>query len=243
MRRLLPGSSTGSAVDPASDLVEAYRVPAAGPHLRVNFVTSLDGSASVQGLSGGLSNPRDKDVFFTLRGLADVILVGAGTARSEGYGPVKRTATGTRPPIALVSKRLDLDLGTPFFTDAPPAQRPLVLTTSQALDGTDRGALEAVCDAVVCGTDSVDLAVGLAELRSRGLSHVLCEGGPTLFGQLLDDGLVDELDLTIAPLVAGPGGPRIAGGSPLGGAPLTAAPILLLEDAGWLFARYALTVP
>ncbi len=214
------------------DLGLAYAVPAAGTrHVRVNFVASADGAGAVDGHSDGLSGPADKEVFRVLRGLADVVVVGAGTARGEGYGPVRRTRSGARPPLALVTGHPDLDPTAPLFTEA--ATRTLLLTTAEA----DTSAYDAVADVIVCGKGRVDLGAALDALAERGLTRVLCEGGPGVFGQLAGAGLLDELCLTVAPLLTGPGGPGITGGAPwaetrqlrLAG---------LLEDEGFLFCRY-----
>jgi riboflavin biosynthesis pyrimidine reductase len=219
------------------DLVEAYAVPAGVPHLRVNFVASADGAATVDGRSEGLSNASsvDKELFFTLRGLADVVLVGAGTVRAEDYGPVRRSGTDHRPPIAVVTGRLALDPTSRFFAEVPPGQRPFLLTTASA----DAAPFADLAEVIVCGEHHVDLTLALAALRARGLARVVCEGGPTLFGHLVAGGLVDELDLSIAPLLCGPGGPRIAAGPVPPGPPAALELSQLLEDEAWLFARYS----
>ncbi|QJU53234.1 pyrimidine reductase family protein [Herbiconiux sp. KACC 21604] len=184
--------------------------------LRVNFVQSLDGSATVDGLSGGLGGPADKRVFDTLRSLADVVLVGAGTARDEGYGALRvsaersarRVAAGlpAQPAMALVSGRLSLDPGSDLFAVAP--RRPLVFTV-EAAPADARARLSEVADVVDVGTDTVDPARIVAELTSRGHTQVLCEGGPSLFGDLVAADLVDEFCLTLSPLLEGGHGPRV----------------------------------
>jgi riboflavin biosynthesis pyrimidine reductase len=174
--------------------------------------------------SGAISPPADKALFATLRRLADVVLVGAGTARIEGYRP-------GRLPIALVTARLDLDLTSPLLADAE--QRTIVLTSASA--GPDR---IQVADVVVCGEEVVDLVKAVDALHGRGLQHVLCEGGPTLLGWIVAAGLLDELCLTLSPLLVGGGNlARILGGPAL---PSPAAMQLaqLLEAEGALFARY-----
>jgi riboflavin biosynthesis pyrimidine reductase len=191
--------------------------PRDSPALRVNFVQSLDGSATVQGLSGGLGGPADKRVFDTLRALADVVLVGAGTARAEGYGALtvnpehraRRRALGLPedPAMALVSGRLDLDPASALFAEAP--RRPLVFTTSEA-PADARARLAEVADVIEAGTGHVDPALVVRELHARGLAQILCEGGPSFFGDLIAAGLVDELCLTISPVLEGGHGPRIA---------------------------------
>jgi riboflavin biosynthesis pyrimidine reductase len=237
-RRLLPaaeGGLSGSSDWVGSngievDLAEAYANPSGGRSLRANMVATVDGAASGgDGLSGSVSGETDKRVFGVLRRLADVVLVGAGTARAEGYRPAKL-------PIAVVSGRLDLDLTAPLY--AAPAHRTIVLTSESA--PVDRLAqAREVADVAVCGQDRVDVAQAVAALRDRGLGHVLCEGGPTLLRQLVAASLLDELCLTVAPGLAGGGAGRILGGEPLP-APAALTLTQLLEDEGWLFARYAL---
>ncbi|GGK39530.1 hypothetical protein GCM10010124_35250 [Pilimelia terevasa] len=216
--RLWPGPDAAPLGDDA--LADAYAEPA-GPHLRVNFVSSLDGAVEVGGYSAPLSGPADKRVFGTLRMRGDALLVGAGTLRAEAYRALRldarrrawREARG-RPPyptLVVVSRALDLDPGQAAFADAP--VRPLVLTCAAA--PPDRqAALAAVADVLHCGERDVDLAAGLAALRGRGLGRVLCEGGPRLFGALTAADLVDELCLSVAPLLAGPGAGRITAGPP-----------------------------
>ena len=240
MRQLFPRAS-----DDDVDLLTAYAPPAAGTHVRVNFVASADGAATVEGLSDGLSSPADKRVFGTLRTLADVVLVGAGTARAEGYGPAKvsaqrqewRLAHGYAavPPIAVVSGRGDLDVKSPFFTAA--VARPIVYTVT-SVNRPRLDALRAVADVVAFDDDTVLARAVVDDLATRGLRRILCEGGPSLFGQLLEGDAVDELDLTVSPILAGGGLPRIVGGDPLA-VPHRMRLEHALTDDGFLFLRYA----
>ncbi len=188
--------------------------------LRLNFVTSLDGAVTVDGYSEGLSGPADKRVFALLRTLCDALLVGAGTARHERYGALdlgdRRRAIrrdlglATDPPLVVLSGRLALDPEHPMFTRAP--ARPLVLTHA-ASPADRRAALAAVADVIVTGDTAVDLPAGLAELHRRGLRQVLCEGGPHVLGSLTAADLVDDLCLTIAPLLAGSEPGRLSAGA------------------------------
>jgi riboflavin-specific deaminase-like protein len=205
---------------PLDDAALAAQYPRADrPWLRVNFVTSLDGAVSLDGYSAGLSSAGDKRVFQLLRALADAVLVAAGTVRHEGYGPLTMTKVQREfrrklglpayPTMVVVSGSLDLDPAASVFAGAP--VRPVVVTHDAAPRRPD---LSAVADVLVCGDTRVDLAAALAALHRRGLGQVLCEGGPALFGGLTAADLVDELCLTIAPLLAGPGAGRITAGSP-----------------------------
>ena len=214
------------------------------------MVASLDGAATVEGRSGGLSNEADRQVFALLRAYADVLLVGAGTARAEGYGPVRPESEGLRwawlrdgrppsPPIAVVTRGLGLDLGGALLTDAPPHARTIVITTESALPGR-RAAAARTTEVIVAGEASVDLKAAVDALAERGHQRISCEGGPHLLGQLADAGLLDELCLTVSPLLAGPGADRIVtGGLPMpGGGTLPFTLAHVLEDEGHLLCRY-----
>ncbi|HEY0696382.1 MAG TPA: pyrimidine reductase family protein [Micromonospora sp.] len=189
-----------------------------GPtNLRVNFVTSLDGAVEVAGYSAGLSGEPDKRVFGLLRMLCDGLLVAAGTLRHEGYRALRldarrrdwRRANGLpeQPTLVVVSRSLRLDPAAPVLAEAP--VRPLVLTTTDAVAPPG---LAEVAELLRYGDAEVDLTAGVAELRRRGLAQLLCEGGPLLFGALTAADLVDELCLTVSPLLAGAGAGRIAAG-------------------------------
>jgi riboflavin biosynthesis pyrimidine reductase len=188
----------------------------------MNFVTSVDGAVEVEGHSGGLSSEMDRQVFFVLRGYADAVMVGAGTLRHEGYGPVRSVepalswrrsqALPDHPTLVVVSESLHLDPGARVFAEAP--VRPVVLTNG-ASRAERRNRLAPVADVIPVGDTTTDLAAGLAELRRRGLGQILCEGGPHLFGSLLIAGLVDELCLTISPMLVGAGPGRIITGEGL----------------------------
>ncbi|PMR60746.1 hypothetical protein C1A38_12555 [Verrucosispora sp. ts21] len=213
------------------------------PQLRMNFVTSVDGAVSLDGYSAGLSGEPDKRVFRLLRMVCDALLVAAGTLRHEGYRALRldeqrrawrrRHGLAEYPTLVVVSNSLDLDPAQAAFADAP--VRPIVLTRDGAPAAPD---LAAVADLVHCGADEVDLAVGLAELRRRGLDQVLCEGGPHLFGALTAADLVDEVCLSVAPLLAGAGAGRITAGTPSAARHLPLRHVLLAGD-GTLLLRHA----
>jgi riboflavin biosynthesis pyrimidine reductase len=215
--------------------------------VRANFVASVDGAVSSGGLSRGLQTEGDNRVFAALRDLADVILVGAGTARAEGYAAVTATERrldvrrrhGLRDPvpIALVSGSLDLDPAAALFTGALPGARTIVVTTAGS-PADRRAALAEVADVVVCGEREIDVARMRAELAARGLTRVLCEGGPALFGHLVQHGGCDELCLSVSPLLVGPGPGRIVAGPVFGHDPRGLTLEGLLEEDGALFARY-----
>ena len=189
------------------------------PWLFTNMVTSLDGAAAVDGLSGALGDDDDKAVFRALRASADAIVVGAATVNAERYRPpvlspdvvASRAANGriARPIIAVVSASLSMDPDLELFAD--PSYRPMIFTTEQA-NQDRRSALDSKANIVVLGDDQVDLVSALAYLGRAGHQTVLCEGGPTLNGQFIRTGLIDEWNLTLAPLLVGGAAPRPAHG-------------------------------
>jgi len=226
--------------------------PASQPWLRANMVSTADGAArGPEGLSGAISGDADKRVFGRLRGLADVVLVGAGTARAEGYRPARekpsfadrRREAGQAPAqaIALVSRSLELDLSSELF--ATPGSRPIVVTAASS-DADRRSAAAAHADVLIAGDDDVDLRAAVTALNERGLVRVHAEGGPTLLADLAAADLLDELCLTLSPVLAGgsygdgPAIPRILAGAPLPDAPRPLSLVHVLEDGGTLFLRY-----
>jgi riboflavin biosynthesis pyrimidine reductase len=211
--------------------------------VRINFVSSLDGAATVDGRSAGLSDAADKRVFDILRMLSDVLLVGAGTFRDEGYVDLRlhqdasawRVAHGlpAHPVLAIVSSRLDLDPAHPAFTNAP--RRPLIIT-HQDSPAEQRYRLVSHADVLTCGHRVVDLCAAVKTLASRGLRQILCEGGPHLFASLLAADAVDELCLTLSPLLAGPGAERIVVG--VGSRVCRMVLAHVLGEGDTLFTRY-----
>lgn len=203
------------------------------PWLRANFVASLDGSATAEGLSGGLGGPADKRVFDLLRQVSDVVVVAAGTVRNEGYGAMRlgteavewRLAHGLEPqPVfAIVTGSLGLDPASDVFAKAP--VRPLVLT-NEAADVDRRAALADVADVVDCGASTVEPQRLVAALVDRGLRQMHCEGGPSLLGALIEADVLDSLHLTTSPSLEGGSGPRIAVRSP-NATPLSLRPMRL----------------
>lgn len=174
-----------------------YAYPEAGrPWVRTNFVATVDGAAhGTDGVSGTLGGEADKKVFGVLRSLADVVLVGAGTARDEGYGPAD-------VPIALVTRSLDVP-------DALRVPGTVVVTTADS--PADRlAALRDDVDVIDLGIGAIDWRGVLDEFAARGWHHVLCEGGPSLHGELVGLDLVDEVCLTVAPVMTAGSAPRIA---------------------------------
>lgn len=211
--------------------------------VRANMVASADGAAYVDGRSTGLSGPGDKRIFGVLRALTDVVLAGAGTARAEDYKPALRRPSlaalregrPETPAIALVTRSLGLNLASSLFTDAPPDARTIVITCAAA-DAGLRAETAKAADLIVAGEKTVDLAAAFKELRARGMSRVLCEGGPHLLGDIAAAGLLNELCLSVSPTLAGPGASRVIAGQPSPARPLALKHVL--EDDGFLFFRY-----
>lgn len=236
-----PDSATPSDAELSdAQLAELYAYPPdlERPWVRVNFVSSVDGAVSVDGRTAGLATPSDQKVFGLLRELADVVVVGAGTARAEGYrgartNPALRSARETRgqapvPPIAVVTASGRLAADAPLFTDTTVA--PLVITTTRGADAHGDALRAAGAQVHTAGVQRVEPATLLAVLAELGLHRVLCEGGPTLFGDLVVEDLVDELCLTTAPVLALGGAGRIAAGPPTPPRELTLGHVLCDDD-------------
>ena len=215
MRRLFDSPTDHVTVREAYD-VERPR-PATRPWVGVCMVSSIDGSTVVDSNSRGLSSKADQEVLLTLRDLADVLIVGAATVRIEGYKPPRKA--GQR--VGVISRRGDVDVTTPLFTsgagflilpdDAPPA----------------------AVDSVRAGAGAVDLAGALAQLDAQ---FVQAEGGATLNGALAAADLIDELNLTISPQLAGGDGPRVTGGAQQLSHRMRL--VHVLEEDDFLFTRY-----
>ncbi|GAA4614349.1 pyrimidine reductase family protein [Saccharopolyspora hordei] len=233
-------------VDDDLERFYAYPEQLDRPWVRVNFVSSLDGAVTVRGSSRGLSAPVDQRVLGLIRDLSDVVLVGVGTAVAEGYRGVKRTEVRAErrerrglspvPPIALVTARASLPPDSPLLTDT--VVPPIVLTTEAAPAQRRAELADAGADVVVAGDAEVDLRAALAALDERGLRRIGCEGGPRLFGSLVDQDLVDELCLTLSPLLTSGDARRIAVGA--GAEPPRAMRLRSVLHAGsLLLVRYA----
>lgn len=215
--------------------------------VRGNMISSLDGGATEDGKSGGLGSPGDRAVFNLMRQAADVILMGAATVRIENYSGVQlsvaqrqerqRRGQAEVPPIAVVTASAALEPDTKFFTrtEAPP----LILTATKTVaDAKHRlGAVAEVLDASGADPTRVDPAVALRILAQRKLFRVLTEGGPSLLSLLIENDLLDELCLTVAPVLVGGVARRIATGPGHTFTRMRPAH-LLTDDQGYLYMRY-----
>ncbi len=241
LRQLLPSCQD------SPDLAALYGYPD-GLWLRANMVSSADGAANLDGASAPLSSGTDRLLFALLRALCDVIIVGAATVRTEHYKPARigdswrhlRDGRTPTPPIAVITARLDLDPDSPLVTAAPAYARTIVITTAHA-PADRRAELARHADVIVAGEETVDLVSAVSALAERGHRRMLAEGGPHLLAQLVEARLMNELCLTIGPLMAGPGASRIVAGA----LPVTQPQPLrlahILEDDGFVFCRYTRT--
>jgi riboflavin-specific deaminase-like protein len=215
------------------------------PYTIANFVASADGHAAFRGRSRWLSDDGDREMFHGLREHVDAALVGTGTLRIERYGRIipdperrrRRAAAGLSPePLtAIISRSGDVPLDIPLFAD--PASRVVVFTSSWL----DTSSLAAQVDVVHLDPGELTLTTMMRRLRSAyDVRSLLCEGGPTLFGGLLQEDLVDELFLSLAPKLTGGGNaPAISAGAEL--SELRSLSIVwALELDGTLYLRYAL---
>jgi riboflavin biosynthesis pyrimidine reductase len=253
VRRLLPPGPPATIEQIVRDLSFADRAGAERPHLLLNMVSTLDGRATLDGRSGPIGNRADRELFHGLRTAVDAVLVGAGTARAEHYRRLIRDVSGRalrrgrglveEPLACIVSGRLALSgEDIPLLND--PAAHVAILTASN--ESLPR--LGAQIEYVRAERDGrLDLAGALAQLHERfGVRTLLGEGGPHLNAQLLAAGLVDELFLSLAPLLAGGGeggeALRILAGAELS-PPVHAELLGVLESESHLFLRYGLRGP
>ena len=215
---------TGPGVLDPARLASLYAPPRL-PFLRVNMVSTVDGAAAgPSGVTGSINNPADKRVFDLLRALADVIVVGSGTARAEGYGPAEA-------PIVLVSRRGEV----PERLRDAAAGQVLMATCATAAGLADSRRLLGPDHVLVLGREVVDLAALRTELVARGFRHILSEGGPHLLHDLLTAGVVDELCMTFVPMLVGGAQPRITAGDDLD---VRLSVGLLLEEDDTLLGRW-----
>jgi riboflavin biosynthesis pyrimidine reductase len=215
MRRLFPQPADHVTLRECYDVARPR--PIDRPWVSLCMVSSLDGSTVVERNSRGLSNPADQQLLLTLRSFADVILVGAGTVRAEGYGPPRQA--GQR--IGIVSRTGAFDYNTPLFT------------SGAAFMVLPQDAPEVPVPSVRAGVGALDLAGVLAQLDAQ---VVQAEGGATLNGMLAGIDCIDELNLSISPQLSGGDGPRLTSAAPALAHRMQLAHVL--EDDSFLFTRY-----
>ena len=246
MRRLLPDPDPGPLDVPAliAGLELAERAPADRPYTVANFVESVDGRATSDGRSTALGDAGDKQVFRALRSVCDVVLAGTGTLAAEHYGRLvrddalraARMARGlpVQPLLCTVTRSGRVPREIPLLAD--PEARMIVYAGAPL----SLGDVAASVEVVIVDPDQLTVASAMRDLQGRhGARLVLCEGGPTLFAQLLAQRAVDELFLTLAAKLAGGDGPTVVSGLALR-EPLVLSMLWLLEQDGSLFARYQL---
>jgi riboflavin-specific deaminase-like protein len=244
LRRLVPETAPVDLAELLASLNLAGRAHTDRPYLIANFVSSADGRASFQGVSRGLSDPGDRQMFHGLRERVDAILVGTGTLRAERYGRLvrdperrhRRAASGLNPePLACIFSRGDLPTDIPLFSE--PAARVAVFTPA----ALDTSGLAAEVEVIHLDAGEFTLTTMMRRLRSGfDVRSILCEGGPTLFGALLQEDLVDELFLSLAPKLAGGGmAPGITRGQAL--AELRKLTLVwAIESDSSLYLRYSI---
>jgi riboflavin biosynthesis pyrimidine reductase len=243
--QLLPTCRTTTIGELLATLKLGHRVPAHRPHTVVNFVSSADGRAAFKGRSGQLGDVGDRAMFHGLREHVDAVFAGTGTMRTERYGRLvpdserrrRRASNGLSPePLAcLISRTGDIPTEIPLF--AEPESRIVTFTPRKP----DVAKAAAEVHIVRLDPGELTLTTMLRRLRAEyDVRVLLCEGGPTVFGALLHEGLVDELFLTLAPKLTGGGSdPAITSGPVLDGpAPLSL--VWALEREGSFFLRYKL---
>jgi riboflavin biosynthesis pyrimidine reductase len=227
LRRLFPEPAAATTPGAAYDAPRPPQRGPAGPRPWVSLcmIASLDGAVVVDGRSGPLGNATDREVLLSLRELADVVLVGAGTARGEGYGPPGKR--GLR--VGVVTNSGAIDLSRPLFTSGAGF---LIVPDTADVDGS-------AVDIVRAGGERVEVALALARLDSivPGVRIVQAEGGSTLNDALLAADAVDELNLTISPRIVGGDSPRVVHGSVALDARFTLAH-LLADDERFVFGRW-----
>jgi riboflavin-specific deaminase-like protein len=241
VRRLLPDPAETTVAEQLGELDFKTLAHPDRPHLILNFATTLDGRAAILGKSGAIGSETDTEVLQRLRTRVDAVMIGAGTMRAERYGRMvsdpdlrayrERTGLAHDPLAVIVSNRLELPWDAPLFTDG--GGRCVIFTAS-----AQQAPQTATPVTLVRHPDGVELNLALRWLlEERGIRSVLCEGGPTLHGRLREEGLADELFLTIAPKLVGGEGPRILEGALPDVVDLDLA--WLLEADGELFGRYS----
>ena len=224
-----------------ADLAAAYAYPDTGPWLRANMVASADGAATREGLTEGLGGPADRRLLSVLRALSDVVIAGAATVRTEGYGPVRprewwadmREGRPPAPPLAIVSRGLGFDFDAPVFTEA---LTPTIVITCEAAPATRLRACEKHADVIIAGGEWVETATALDALAERGLVRQLTEGGPRLLSSFTSAGRLDELCLTMSPQLTAGNAARVLNGPAMEPMPLRLGHVL--EDDGFVFLRY-----
>jgi riboflavin-specific deaminase-like protein len=240
VRRLLPDEAETTVAEQLAQLDLKEMGPPDRPYLILNFATTLDGRAAIDGRSGPIGSGTDSEMLQRLRTRVDAVMIGAGTMRAERYGRMvsdpqlrayrERTGLAHDPLGVIVSNRLELPWDAPLFTDG--GGRVVIFTASE-----DEPPETATPVAIIRHPEGVELDRALLWLREeRGIRSVLCEGGPTLHGRLREGGLADELFLTVAPKIAGGEGPRVLEGALPDVDQVELA--WLLESESELFARY-----
>jgi riboflavin-specific deaminase-like protein len=240
VQRLLPDPGPTSVKEQLSGLDLVDLAYTDRPYVVLNFATTLDGRAAIEGRAGPIGSRTDMEMLQMLRTRADAVMIGAGTMRAERYGRMvsdpslrarrERIGLAHDPLAVIISGQLDLPWDAPMFTNG--GGRVLVFTASEAEPPETETSLR-----IVRHQGRVDLAEAMRHLRTeRGIRALLCEGGPILHRQLQAADLADELFLTIAPKLAGGAEPRLVEGELPQVLDFELA--WLLEEGGELYGRW-----
>ena len=210
--------SAGDPIDLLSMLFSEKRERTDRPWVMFNMVESVDGATAIDGGASALNDEDDRALFLAMRAVADVVLMGAETVRSENLGPVRMSEEMSRyranaemeeePRMVILTRSLGLDPEARVFSD--PARRPTILT-GYRVDQDRLDVLSQVADVVQI--DELDGNGIVDQLGSAGV--ILCEGGPTINSVLMTAGMVDEINITVSPMLALGESSRIAHGQPL----------------------------
>lgn len=245
LHQLIPEERLVEIVDLLGELDLSTRSTEDRPYTVVNFIASADGRATFQGRSGALGNPADREMFHGLREHMDAVMAGTRTIEAEHYGRVlgkaerreRRIQAGRTPEplMCIITRSGHIPVDAPVFSE--PEARIVVFAPPE----TEIDAVAAQVELVALDPGEMTLTTAMRRLRAGyGIRSLLCEGGPTLFGALLQERLVDELFLTLAPKLTGGGtSPAITNGPEL---PELASVALIwaLEQEESLFLRYRL---
>jgi riboflavin-specific deaminase-like protein len=243
LRRLHPEPATVDSAELLHDLGFGARAHLERPWVVTNFATTTDGRAAIDGRSGPIGDDGDLEIFRRLRTQVDALLIGTRTLAIERYGRAvrrpelraAREAIGLAPEplIATVSRSGELPLEAPLFAE------PEANVVAFVPPGTPQPSCAACVTTVRLDRAELTLTSALRRLRAEhGVRSLLCEGGPTLMGALLHEGLVDELFLTLAPQLAGGGTAPTMSSGPALADPAALELVWALERAASLYLRY-----
>ncbi|MDO8382507.1 MAG: dihydrofolate reductase family protein [Microbacterium sp.] len=210
--------------------LETVYAPAAGNRVRLNMITSLTGSAvGSDGTSETLTSQVDRAILGIIRAATDVVVVGASTVRAEGYLAPRSAALAIVTATGLLDgHRLDAEDGrTGRILLVCPAARASAVASERDAQRIDAEIV------AVPGGDDLDPRAILDALRDHGLDRAVCEGGPTLASRFVEAGMIDELCVTVTPVVGPAPSPfiRVTDGAQ------SSVAGMLVDEAGFSYLR------